>query len=370
MAAACPELNRIMQFIDLQAQQRAYKPEIDARIGAVLAHGQYILGPEVAELEQLLAEWVGVRHCLTVGSGTVSLEIALRALGVGPGDEVVTVPFTFISTSEVVMSLGARPVFVDIDPETFNLNPELLEAAITANTKAIIPVGLYGQMAEMERIEEIATRHEIPVIEDAAQSFGAIRNGRKSCGVGMIGSTSFYPAKVFGCYGDGGALFTDDDNLAARTRAISNHGGLKQGEYNLVGLNGRFDTIQAAVLLAKWPHFADELEARNRVAAEYDRRLRNVCRTPVVAAGNTHVYAQYTVRVDNRDAIRSRLQGDGIPTAVHYPKCLHEQPAFAELGHGPGDFPVAERAAREILCLPMHPFLSDDDIERICYGFG
>ncbi len=354
-----------MEFIDLKAQYAAYKDEIDARMGAVLDHGRFIMGPEVGELEEKLADFVGVKHCITVGSGTVSLEIALRALGIGPGDEVITVPFTWISTAEVISAVGAKPVFVDIEADTFNLNPDLLDAAITKNTKAIMPVSLFGQMADYPRINAIAAKHGIPVIEDAAQSFGATQNGKQSCSVTLIGSTSFFPAKVFGCYGDGGALFTSDDELADKMRAIRNHGGTKRNHHTLVGLNGRFDTLQAAILLAKLPHFEDEVKERARIGARYSELLIGVCRTPVVVTGNTHVYAQYTVRVEDRDELKNQLQAAGIPTAVHYPKCLHEQPVFAPLGYQSGAFPEAERASREVISLPMHPFLIEADQDRV-----
>ena len=323
------------------------------------------MGPEVGELESQLADFVGAKHCITVASGTDSLEIALRALGIGYGDEVVTVPFTWISTSEVIMAVGAKPVFVDTEKKTFNMNPDLLEAAITDKTKAIMPVSLFGQMPDLERIGEIAAQHNLPVIEDAAQSFGAERNGRKSCGATLIGSTSFFPAKVFGCYGDGGALFTDDEEVATAMRAIRNHGGVKRGHHTLVGLNGRFDTIQAGVLLAKLPHFAKEIEDRARIGARYTERLGDACVTPFIAPGNTHVYAQYTIRTADRDSLKARLQEAGIPTAIHYPKCLHEQPVFEPLGYQWGTFREAEKASREVLSLPMHPFLEEADQDRI-----
>src|ERR1035441_2566619 len=239
-----------MQFIYLQSQYRRYQKEIDSRISAVLSHGHYIMGPEIAELESVLASYVGVKHCITVASGTVSLEIALRALGVGPGDEVITVPFTWISSAEVIGLVGARPVFVDIDPLTYNINPDLIEKAISPRTKAILPVSLFGQMAPYEQINALASKHRIPVIEDGAQSFGATCDGRRSCGVTLIGSTSFFPAKSLGCYGDGGALFTSDDALAEMMKAIRTHGGQKRHHHPFLGMNGRFDTLQAAVLLA------------------------------------------------------------------------------------------------------------------------
>lgn len=354
-----------MQFIDLKTQYDRYRDGIDRRVRRVLEHGQYILGPEINELETALARYVGVKHAVTVASGTVSLEIALRALGIGPGDEVITVPFTWISTAEVVMLVGARPVFVDIEPVTFNIDIDRIEPAITPRTKAIIPVSLFGQMPHYDRINEIAAKHGLAVIEDAAQSFGATRHGRKSCGVTLIGSTSFYPAKPLGCYGDGGALFTRDDALADKFRAIRTHGGLRRHDHTLLGLNGRFDTLQAAVLLAKLEHFDDELEARRRLGARYTDSLRSICGVPEVVPGNTHVYAQYTIRVPDRNRVAEKLRAAGVPTAVYYPKCLHQQPVFASLGYRDGDFPEAEKAAREVLSLPMHPFLTEAEQDQI-----
>jgi UDP-2-acetamido-2-deoxy-ribo-hexuluronate aminotransferase len=313
----------------------------------------------------VLAEFVGAKHCITVSSGTHSLEIALRALGVGEGDEVVTVPFTWISSAEVIMLVGARPVFVDIEKNSYNIDVNLLERVITKHTKAIIPVSLFGQVANIEAVNAIAEKHGIPVIEDAAQSFGAACNGRYSGGLTKIGSTSFFPAKPLGCYGDGGAVFTSDNLLADKMRAVRNHGGLVRHEHYMVGTNGRFDTIQAAVLLAKMPHFKDEIDARARVGARYSELLKDVAVTPKIMPGNTHVYAQYTIRLKNRDEVAAALKAKGIPTALYYPKCLHEQPVFAPFGYRWGDFPVAEKASREVLSLPMHPFLSEADQNMI-----
>jgi UDP-2-acetamido-2-deoxy-ribo-hexuluronate aminotransferase len=350
-----------MQFIDLKTQYARYREEIDRRMRAVLDHGQFIMGPEVAELEAALAAYVGSRHCLTVASGTDSLEIALRALGIGPGDEVITVPFTWISSAEVVGLVGARPVFIDIEPAGYNMDPDLLEAAITPRTKAVMPVSLFGQMPDYDRINAIAARHGLAVIEDGAQSFGATQRGRRSCGVTTVGSTSFFPAKPLGCYGDGGALFTDDNALNERMKAIRSHGGLVRHHHPLLGMNGRFDTLQAAVLLAKLPHFEWEVRERERIGARYTDALARHCGVPRVLPGNTHVYAQYTIRVRERDAFGERLKAAGIPTAVYYPKCLHEQPVFAGLGYSWGDFPESEKASREVISLPMHPFLSEAD---------
>jgi len=356
-----------MEFIDLDTQYRKYQKEIDARMKTVLEHGQYIMGPEVQELEETLAEYVGVSHCITTSSGTHSLEIALRALDIGPGDEVITVPFSWISSAEVILLVGATPVFVDIEPDTFNMDASRLEGAITENTKAIIPVSLFGQMPDLEAINAIADKHSIAVIEDGAQSFGATRNGAKSCGASLIGSTSFFPAKPLGCYGDGGALFTDSDALAEIMRAIRTHGGVRRHYHTHVGTNGRFDTLQAAVLLGKWPGFEEEVQKRAEIGARYSELLKDAVVTPSIADGNTHVYAQYTVRVDEekRDNIRSGLKEKDIPTGVYYPKCFHEQPVFENLGYKVGDFPQSEKASKEVMSLPMHPFLSGSDQHRI-----
>ena len=356
-----------MEFIDLKTQYETYKSEIDRRMHEVVDHGQFIMGPEVYEMEEKLAEYVGVKHCISVASGTDSLEIALRALNIGPGDEVITVPFSWISTAEVIAAVGATPVFIEIEPVTFNMNADLLEEAITENTKAIMPVSLFGQMPDMERINAIAEKHDVAVIEDAAQSFGATRNGIRSCGASLIGSTSFFPAKPLGCFGDGGALFTDDDELAEIMKAIRSHGGVKRHHHTHIGMNGRFDTLQAAVILGKWPHFEDEVQARNQVGARYSELLKEHVTTPKILKGNTHVYAQYTIRVDEnrRDEIVAGMKDTGIPVGIYYPKCFHEQPVFEHLGYTYGDFPESEKASREVLSLPMHPFLSIEEQKEV-----
>ncbi|RMC94045.1 DegT/DnrJ/EryC1/StrS family aminotransferase [Aquitalea palustris] len=348
-----------IQFIDLKAQYQHLKADIDARIHAVLDHGQYIMGPEVKEVEQQLAAYTGVKHAIGVCDGTKALLIALMALGVGRGDEVITTPFTFIATGEMIALLGATPVFVDIDPISYNLDPALLEAAITPRTRAIMPVSLYGQCADFSAINAIAEKHGIAVIEDGAQSFGASQHGKKSGNLSTIGCTSFFPSKPLGCYGDGGACFTNDDELAKKMREIRIHGQDRRYHHPVIGLNGRLDTIQAAVLLAKLPSFADEVAARERIGARYSAQLQDVARVPVIGAGNTHVYAQYTIEVDNREAVQKALQELGVPTAVHYPIPLHLQPAFAHLGQGEGSFPLAEAAGKRVMSLPMHPFLDD-----------
>jgi len=344
-----------MQFIDLQAQYRQLKAQIDTRVQRVLDHGRYILGPEVTELEERLAEFVGVRHCVGVSSGTDALLVALMALDVGAGDEVITTPFTFIATGEMIALLGAKPVFADIDPD-------LIEAAITPRTRAIMPVSLYGQCAEMDGINAIAERHGLPVVEDAAQSFGATYKGRRSCGLSTVGCTSFFPSKPLGCYGDGGACFTDDDALAARLRQIANHGQDRRYHHPLIGINGRLDTIQAAVLLAKLDVFPDEVDARGRIGERYSELLAEVALTPHIEPHNTSVYAQYTVQIDRRDEIAARLGERGIPTAIHYPVPLTRQPALSAFA---ADTPVADAAAERVMSLPMSPWLSREDQDRV-----
>jgi UDP-2-acetamido-2-deoxy-ribo-hexuluronate aminotransferase len=354
-----------MQFVDLKAQYRRLKQEIDARIQTVLEHGQYILGPEVAELEEQLRARIGARHCITCSSGTDALLLALMAAGIGSGDEVITSPFTFFATGEMISLLGAVPVFVDIDPETYNIAPEKISAVITSRTKAILPISLYGQCADFDAINAIAQNHGLAVIEDAAQSFGATYKGRHSCNLSTIGCTSFFPSKPLGCYGDGGACFTNDDMLARRMMELRNHGQDRRYHHTAIGINGRLDTLQAAVLLAKLAVFDEEIAARQRIAAEYDCLLQDVVRTPVVREGHTSAYAQYTIEVERRNEVENALRLTGIPTAVHYPVPLHLQPAFAAMGLGEGSYPHAERAGMRVLSLPMHPYLDRDQIVRI-----
>lgn len=354
-----------MEFIDLKKQYKLYKKEIDQAMHSVLDEGHYIMGKEIKQLETALANFVGVKHCIGASSGTDTLLMALMALDIGPGDEVITVSFTWISTVEVIALLGATPVLVDIEPETYNIDIAKLEAAITPRTKAIMPVSLFGQMPDYNKINAIAKKHNIPVIEDAAQSFGASQNGKKSCGVTLIGSTSFYPAKPFGCYGDGGALFTNDDELASKMRAIRVHGGEVRHHHTCVGINGRLDTLQAAILLAKFPHFPGEVQARQRIGERYNAQLQDVCVTPPTQKGNTHVYAQYTIRVPERNDVVKFLNEKGVPTAIHYPKCVHQQPAFAYLGYDSTQLPESEKAAKEVLSLPMHPWLTTEEQDTV-----
>jgi UDP-2-acetamido-2-deoxy-ribo-hexuluronate aminotransferase len=353
-----------MQFNDLKAERERFGEAIDRRLQALFAHGQYIKGPEVAELETELSRYVGVSHAITVKSGTTALELALRALGVGPGDEVITTPFSWISAAEAIALVGARPVFVDIEPHGFNLDAQQVERAVTPRTRGLLPVSLFGQLPDFTLLSAIAERHGLFVLEDGAQSFGASRAGRRSGSVSNIGVTSFFPTKPLGCFGDGGALFTSDAGIADKLRALSAHGASRPGQHTLVGLNGRLDTLQAAILLAKWPRLDAELDERRRLAARYTEALADQYRTPPVLPGNQHVFAQYTLRVDDRDRLAAQLAEQGVPTAIYYRRCLHQQPVFAGCAE-PGSLPVAERAAREVLSLPLYPGLCAEDQERV-----
>ena len=352
-----------MQFIDLRAQQSRIKEQIDSNIQNVLEHGQYILGPEVSVLEDRLAAYVGVKHCIGVSSGTDALMIALMAIGVGPGDEVITPAFTYIATAEAAAVLGAKPVYVDILPETFNLDPSKIESAITNRTKAILPVSLYGQCPDMDEINAIAENHDLVVIEDAAQSFGATYKGQRSGALSKISATSFFPSKPLGCYGDGGALFTDDDDLALILRQVSRHGQDRRYHHLRVGINGRIDTVQAAILLAKFDIFPGEVALRQKIAKHYNQLLKEVSGVtlPELSPHNTSVYGQFTIRVKNREAVIASLSEAGIPTAVHYPTPLNLQPAVAD-GQ---KYEHAETASREVLSLPFHPYLSEQEIKQV-----
>jgi UDP-2-acetamido-2-deoxy-ribo-hexuluronate aminotransferase len=364
-----------MDFIDLRTQYQHVRESMNRRMQAVLDHGQFILGAEHAELESKLAAYVGAKHCIGASSGTDTLLIALMAYGIGRGDEVITSPFTFIATGEMIALAGAKPVFVDIDARTYNLDPRLLDAAITPRTKAIMPVSLYGQCGDMDGINAVARKHRIPVIEDAAQSFGATYRGRRSCALSQVGSTSFFPSKPLGCYGDGGALFTDDHELAKVMREIRVHGQDRRYHHPRLGINGRLDTLQAAVLLAKLEVFDDEVTARMRIGARYSEMIAEAFRdqadparrvtTPLLAPGCTSVYAQYTIEVADRDKVAEGLKAQGIPTAIHYPVPLHLQPVFADLGQGVGAFPISEAAGRRVLSLPMHPYLTEAQQARV-----
>lgn len=351
----------MIEFIDLKTQQASIKDKIDAGIQRVLAHGQYILGPEVAELEEKLAAFVGAKYCITCANGTDALQIAQMALGIGPGDEVITPGFTYIATAETVALLGAKPVYVDVDPRTYNLNPQLLEAAITPRTKAIIPVSLYGQCADFDAVNSIAEKYGIPVIEDAAQSFGATYKDTKSCNLSTIATTSFFPSKPLGCYGDGGAIFTNDDELAIVIRQISRHGQNRRYNHIRVGVNSRLDTMQAAILLQKLDIFSNEVDLRRSVADKYNQLLlaSGVTSIPFISENCRSAWAQYTIQVAGRDAVQEKLAAAGIPTIVHYPIPLNKQPAVADRSYL---LNVGDAISERVLSLPMHPYLVDDDI--------
>jgi UDP-2-acetamido-2-deoxy-ribo-hexuluronate aminotransferase len=351
-----------MQFVDLQAQYQRIKTDVDARIQAVLKHGRYVMGPEVEMLEHRLATYAGVPHCVAVSSGTDALLVALMVLEIGPGDEVITTPFTFIATAEAIALLGATPVFVDIDPNTYTIDAARIADAITGRTRAIVPVSVFGQTADMGPINALGREHDIAVIEDAAQSFGATYKGQRSCGVSELAATSFFPAKPLGCYGDGGAVFTTNADTAERMRELRNHGQSAPYHHPRLGINGRLDTIQAAVLLAKLAIFDNEIERRLAVAARYDAHLGGHVTIPQVAANRSCVYAQYTIEVEMRDTVRAALQAAGIPSAIYYPVPLNRQPPL----YSDAKLPAAEAAAKRVLSLPMHPYLKTDDQRRIC----
>ncbi len=352
-------------MIDLPQDYRNRQAEYDAATRAVAESGRFIFGDQVGELEAQLAADVGVAHCVSCGNGTDAMLLALQALGVGRDDEVITTPFTFYATAEVILALGAVPVFVDIDPETYNLDPEQVAAACTPRTRAILAVSLYGQLPDIAALEAIADAHDIPLIEDAAQSYGATGPSGRSCGVGRVGTTSFFPTKPLGGWGDGGALFTDDAQLAATCRKLRHHGDAGRYQHELVGWNSRLDTLQAAVLQVKLAHFPEDLAARQQAAARYSAALAGVCDIPVVRPGYTSAWAQYTVRLPQRDAVVARLREAGIPVGIHYPMPIYRQPAFVERGYGELSLSEAERAGREVACLPIHPLITPAMQERV-----
>lgn len=356
-----------MQFIDLKSRHKLLEEQINVSIRKVMEKGQFILGPEVQELELKLANYTGSKNCVTVSSGTDSLLIALMALGVSAGDEVITVPYTWISTAEVVALLGAKPVFVDVRPDTWNMDETLLEAAITEKTKAIMPVSIYGQCPEMDSINATAKKYDLPVIEDAAQSFGATYKGKKSCNLSTIGSTSFFPSKPLGCYGDGGALFTNDDELAEKFRWIRIHGQEYKHHHSILGLNGRMDTIQAAILLEILNFFPGEVVKRGEIGEFYTSKLSSLdhLQTPIIDKKNTSVFAQYTILSEQRDDIQNNLKNNDIPSVSYYCIPLHLQPVFANYNYKLGDFPVAEKVANQCLSLPMSPYLDIQDQTKV-----
>ncbi|MBT4988328.1 MAG: DegT/DnrJ/EryC1/StrS family aminotransferase [Proteobacteria bacterium] len=361
------KVERKVNFVDLVTQQKCIRSSLEENIHRVLHHGSYVMGPEITELEQRLMQMSGAAHCVGVASGTDALLIALMASDVGPGDEVITSPFTFFATAETIALLGAIPIYVDVDPFTFNIDANRIESAITARTKAIMPVGLYGQCAEMDEINALATKHSLIVIEDAAQSFGATYKKRQSCALSHLACTSFFPAKPLGAYGDAGACFAQDEDLAKKIRQIRDHGQDSRYHHIRLGINGRLDTIQAAVLLAKLDIFESEVVSRQRAAARYetllaDKAQQGLLALPVVLSHNTSTWAQYTVRVKNRSLVQQSMTEAGIPTAVHYPTSLYRQPALKQ---STIECEQSDRAANEVLSLPMHPYLTDEIQKQI-----
>jgi UDP-2-acetamido-2-deoxy-ribo-hexuluronate aminotransferase len=358
-----------IDFANLKKQYFRYNSELEKSLDDVLNNANFIMGPEVNSLEEELCAFTGAKHSISCSSGTDALLLAMMALNIGSGDEVITTPFTFIATAETIAFLGAKPVFVDIDEKTYNIDPSKIEEVITEKTKAIIPVSLYGQPSDMDEINSIAIKYNLFVIEDAAQSFGATYKGKRSCNLSYIGCTSFFPAKPLGCFGDGGAVFTNDDELAQRLKSLRIHGQTKRYHHKYIGMGGRLDALQAAVLRVKLKHYPEDLKKRQEVAKKYTNQLNtqdSTFSTPEIKEDRTSAWAQYSIRVKNRDKLQAKLKESGIPTAVHYPKPLHLQECFAYLGYKEGDFPICEKISKEIMSLPMNPDLSYDEIEYIC----
>lgn len=356
-----------IDFAKLQYQYQLYKAEIDEAIHAVLDKSNYIMGEEVTQFESSLELFTDSKHAISCSSGTDALLLAMMALNIKPGDEIITTPFTFIATAETIAFLGAVPVFVDIDEKTYNIDPSKIEEKITAKTKAIMPVSLYGQPAEICAIQTIADKHTLKVIIDGAQSFGSTFNGKTDSNLGDISTTSFFPAKPLGCFGDGGAVFTNDDALAAKIRSLRVHGQSKRYHHQYIGMGGRMDTLQCAIVNVKLKHYEKDLALRQIVASKYTKALKEKSIIlPFVDSKATSVWAQYSIRVQNRDELQANLKEQGIPTAVHYPMPLHLQECFAYLEQGKGDFPICEQVSDEIMSLPMNPYLNDEEIAYIC----
>lgn len=357
-----------IDFANLQHQHTLYQEEIESAVQAVMRKCNFIMGEEVTQLERALETFTNSQHAITCSSGTDALLLAMMALGIKSGDEVITTPFTFIATAEMIALLGAKPVFVDIDEVTYNIDPSKIEAAITNKTKAIIPVSLYGQPADLEEIQAIAHKHDLKVIIDGAQSFGSTYNGKSDSNLGDISCTSFFPAKPLGCYGDGGAVFTNDDTLAEKIKSLRLHGQSKRYHHQYIGIGGRLDTIQAAVLNVKLTHYKKDLALRQIVAQKYTSALQSKTTEiilPTVKSDRTSAWAQYSIRVKNREDIQAELNEQGIPTAIHYPLPLQMQECFAYLGYKKGDFPISEMISTEIMSLPMNPYLTDNEIDYI-----
>lgn len=354
-----------IDFANLQHQYQLYKKDIDENIQAVLNKSNYILGEEVRQLEEQLQDFTKAKHSISCSNGTDALSLAMMAIGIEPDDEIITTPFTFISTAETIALMKAKPVFVDIETDTFNIDASKIEAAITNKTKAIMPVSLYGQPADINKIQDIAKAHNLKVIIDGAQSFGSTYNGNTDSNLGDISTTSFFPAKPLGCYGDGGAVFTNNEEYADKIKMLRAHGQNKRYHHKYIGMGGRLDTIQAAVLLAKLPHYQNEIIGRQTVASQYTNDIKNLVETPTLKDGRSSVWAQYTIRVKNRENVQSQLKDAGIPSAVHYPMPLHLQECFQNLGYKEGDFPISETASKEVMSLPMNPFLKQEEINYV-----
>lgn len=353
-------------FIDLKTQYETYKEEINQEVLGVLSSTQFIMGPQVTKLEETLSAYTGAPYAYACSSGTDALLLALMAIDIQPDDEIITTPFTFIATAETIALLKAKPVFVDIDEATYNIDPSLIEAKITPRTKAIMPVSLYGQCADMDAINAIAQKHNLVVIEDACQSFGAEYKGKKSCNLSTIGCTSFFPSKPLGCYGDGGALFCSDKALGDKIKSLLNHGQGNRYEHQYIGINGRIDALQAAILNVKMRHFEDEVQKRIAIGTRYSELLKDAdVITPKIEKDRNSMYAQYSIRVKNRETLMKKLNDAGVPTAVHYPIPLHLQEALLYLGYSKGDFPISEQVGLEIMSLPMSPFLSQEQQDFI-----
>ena len=355
-----------IDFANLKFSYLEHKEKIDEAIASTISSTSFIMGQSVYEFEDALAKFSGAKYAISCSSGTDALLLAMMALGIKPGDEVITTPFTFIATAETIAFLGAKPVFVDINEQTYNIDVSRIEEKITKNTKAILPVSLYGQISDMEAINKIALKYNLPVIEDGAQSFGATYKGKKSCNVSTIGTTSFFPAKPLGCFGDGGAVFTSNDDLAEKMKSMRIHGQTKRYHHKYIGMGGRLDTLQAAILNVKIENYATDIARRQQAATRYKELLQNELIIPELRGDCTSVWAQYSVRVTNRDRVQKYLKDKGIPTAVHYPKPLYVQECFKYLGYNLGDFPVTERVSNEIMSLPMNPYITREEQEYIC----
>ena len=354
-----------IDFANLQLQYQTYKEKIDANLQAILNKSNYILGEEVGILEQELQNFTGAKYAIACSSGTDALLLALMAMDIQPGDEIITTPFTWISTGEMIALLKATPVFVDIEPDTYNLDANLIEAAITKKTKAIMPVSLYGQPADIDAIQAIADKYNLKVIIDGAQSFGSTFNKKTDSNLGDISTTSFFPSKPLGCYGDGGAVFTNNEDYAKKIKLLRVHGQNKRYHHQYIGIGGRLDTIQAAILLAKLPHFSKELKDRQKVADQYTSGLSNILQTPVIKPNRSSAWAQYTLRVKNRDNLQLKLKENSIPTSIFYPIPLHLQQCFQYLKYKQNDFPISEKASNEVMSIPMNPFLTNEQIDYI-----